>query len=84
MIRYAWHACGTYDRFKRTGGSNGGTMRFEAERADPENAGFAKAHALVQEVHAKFDWLSSADVQILAGYVALEASGGPAVPFSHY
>lgn len=83
MIRYAWHACGTYDRFKRTGGSNGGTMRFETERADPENAGFAKAHALVQEVHAKFDWLSSADVQILAGYVALEASGGPAVPFSH-
>ena len=42
-----------------------------------------EAHALVQEVHAKFDWLSSADVQILAGYVALEASGGPAVPFSH-
>lgn len=82
MIRYAWHACGTYDRHTKTGGSDGGTMRFEAERGDPENAGFAKAHALVAAVKAKFSWLSSADITILAGYVALECSGGPAIPFS--
>ena len=82
MIRYAWHHCGTYDRHKRTGGSNGGTMRFDVERADPENAGFAKAHALVKAVKDRFPALSSADIAILAGYVALEQTGGPAVPFA--
>jgi len=28
-------------------------MRFETERADPENAGFSKAHALVE---ARISW----------------------------
>uniref|UniRef100_A0A0D3KYZ8 Plant heme peroxidase family profile domain-containing protein n=1 Tax=Emiliania huxleyi (strain CCMP1516) TaxID=280463 RepID=A0A0D3KYZ8_EMIH1 len=80
-MRYAWHASGTYDRHTRTGGSNGGTMRFETERADPENAGFSKAHALA--VKALFPALSMADIIILAGHVAIEHTGGPAVPFSY-
>ncbi|KAH8051801.1 cytochrome-c peroxidase [Aureococcus anophagefferens] len=50
MIRFAWHCCGTYDRHKKSGGSNGGTMRFLAEQADPEKQGFAEARALVEKV----------------------------------
>ena len=32
-IRFAWHTCGTWDKDKRTGGSNGGTMRFVSTQA---------------------------------------------------
>lgn len=32
-------------------------------------------------MHAKHGWLSKADVYVLAGYVAIEAMGGPRVPF---
>jgi cytochrome c peroxidase len=39
MLRFAWHLCGTYSIEDNTGGSNGCTMRFEAESSDPENAG---------------------------------------------
>lgn len=85
MIRYAWHSCGTYDKEKGNGGSNGGTMRFGAEREDPENAGFGKARAFVQklrEAHPDARKLSEADLQVLCGTVAIEATGGPHVTFS--
>ena len=83
LIRFAWHNSGTYDAASRTGGSNGSTMRFPAERGDPENAGLDKAIALLEPVCKKFPWLSQADIWILAGYVAIEESGGPSIPFSH-
>eukprot|EP00750_Incisomonas_marina_P030753 INCI765.1.p1 GENE.INCI765.1~~INCI765.1.p1 ORF type:complete len:532 (+),score=92.99 INCI765.1:205-1800(+) len=83
MIRYAWHCCGTYDAESGTGGSNGGTMRFPAEQADPENAGLAKAREIVEKIHAKHSWLSVADISVLAGYVAIEEAGGPPIPFSY-
>ena len=81
MIRFAWHCCGTYDRNKKTGGSNGGTMRFLAEQADPENKGFAEARALVEKVKRAHPRLSVADICVLCGTVAIEATGGPRVPF---
>ena len=34
-IRLAWHASGTYSKEDNTGGSDGATMRFEPESADP-------------------------------------------------
>lgn len=83
LIRFAWHLCGTYDKQTKTGGSNGGTMRFEAEANDPENAGFDKAKALLAPIHEKHAWLSYADLCILAGYVAIEAAGGSRIRFSH-
>lgn len=83
LIRFAWHNCGTYDRESNTGGSNGATMRFGAEANDPENAGLDKAKALLLPIHKQFPWLSLADLWILAGYVAIEAAGGPRIRFAH-
>ena len=77
------HLSGTYDRHKGTGGSNGSTMRFPAEAQDPENAGFAKAKAALQTVHERHPEISLADVWVLAGYVAIELSGGPPIPFAY-
>lgn len=41
--RLAWHSSGTYDKISKTGGSQGGTMRFEQELADGANAGLVNA-----------------------------------------
>jgi len=62
---------------------NGSTMRFAAESTDPENAGFEKAKALLVPIHERFPWLSLADLWVLAGYVAIEASGGPRISFAY-
>lgn len=82
LLRYAWHQCGTFDAATNTGGSNGCTMQFSAEQADPENAGFTKAHQFIGKVLAQFPQvLSKADCSILAGTLAIEAMGGPRIPF---
>lgn len=82
FIRFAWHCSGTYDKSTGTGGSNGATMRFAAEQNDPENKGLEKARRVLEGIHNKHKYLSLADIFILAGYVALEATGGPVIPFS--
>jgi len=83
FIRFAWHCSGTYDAVSKTGGSNGATMRFPAEQADPENKGLAKAREVIAAVHRKHAaTLSLADAHVLAGYVAFEATGGPVIPFA--
>ena len=82
FIRFAWHCCGTYDKVSGTGGSDGATMRFDTEARDKENKGLSKARALLAPVKERHPWLSTADLWILAGYVALEVSGGPAIPFA--
>ncbi len=81
FVRLTWHCCGTYDIASGTGGSDGGTMRFSTEQADPENAGLEKARALLEQVKSKHPGISRADLYVLAGYVALEVAGGPEVPF---
>ena len=75
LIRFAWHCCGTYDKNDGSGGSNGCTIRFDCEKNDPENAGFEKVLALLEEVHKEHSFMSYADLYILAGYVALECAG---------
>ena len=81
LIRFAWHNCGTYDKSNNTGGSNGATMRFQPEKNDPENSGLSKAISLLSPIVEKYPWLSTADIWILAGYVAIESTGGPPIPF---
>lgn len=82
LIRFAWHNSGTYCKETNTGGSNGSTMRFDIETNDPENAGLGKAKKLLEPIVQKYSWLSVADIWILSGYVAIEAMGGPSIPFS--
>jgi len=83
FIRFAWHNSGTFDKNKRNGGSNGGTMRFEKEREDPENAGLARCQDLLKPIKEKYSFMSHADLYILAGCVAIESTGGPYIPFSY-
>lgn len=87
LIRLAWHSCGTYNRKTKTGGSSncgrgGATMRFGAERADPENAGLDLAQSFLEPIKAKHPSITYSDLWILAGCVAIEATGGPHIPFT--
>lgn len=43
LLRLAWHASGTYDKISKSGGSQGGTIRFQQELADGANAGLVNA-----------------------------------------
>jgi catalase (peroxidase I) len=58
-------------------------LRFAAEANDPENAGLDKAKELLAPIHDHYSWLSVADLWILAGYVAIEAAGGPRIRFAY-
>ncbi|KAG9306030.1 hypothetical protein G9A89_002027 [Geosiphon pyriformis] len=81
FVRLAWHASGTYDLHTKTGGSNGATMRFATEANDPANAGLERAREFLEPVKKKFPWISYADLWTIAGVVAIEAMGGPVVPW---
>jgi len=82
FIRLAWHSSGTYDQASNTGGSNGAGMRYETEAADPENAGLAVARAFLEPVKRRFPAMSYSDLWILAAYVGIEHTGGPAIEFT--
>jgi len=82
FIRLAWHSSGTYDKASNTGGSNGAGMRYETEAADPENAGLMAARAFLEPVKRRFPGLSYSDLWILASYVGIEYTGGPAIAFT--
>jgi len=81
LIRLAWHSSGTFCKDSKTGGSNGATMRWQLEGGDPDNAGLEKARALLEAVKVKHPEVSYADLWILAGYCAIEHTGGPAIDF---
>ena len=78
--RVAWHASGTFDARDGSGGSDGGTMRFEPERSDPANAGLGIVRDMLHEVHKKYPDVSQADIFTLAGALSIEFAGGPHVP----
>ena len=82
FIRLAWHSSGTYDKVSNTGGSNGAGMRFETEAADPENAGLEVARAFLEPVKRRFPSISYSDLWILASYVGIQHTGGPAIDFT--
>ncbi|KAI8476664.1 MAG: heme peroxidase [Monoraphidium minutum] len=81
LVRLAWHCAGTYDKASGTGGSNGATMRFKPEADHGANAGLAVARSLLEPIKAKFPWISYADLYTLAGVAAIEAMGGPTIPW---
>jgi len=81
FIRLAWHSSGTYDAARKTGGSNGATMRWKLEADDPENAGLDVARKFLEEIKEKFPTVSYSDLWIFAAYVFIRSSGGPDIPF---
>uniref|UniRef100_A0A1J3CSR5 L-ascorbate peroxidase n=1 Tax=Noccaea caerulescens TaxID=107243 RepID=A0A1J3CSR5_NOCCA len=81
MLRLAWHDAGTYDAKKKTGGPNG-SIRFKEELNRPYNKGLEKAVAFCEEVKCKHPRVSYADLYQLAGVVAVEVTGGPAIKFT--
>ena len=81
-MRMAWHSSGTYDKTDKTGGSNGGRIRFAPESTDPDNAGLSIIRDLLLPVKERHPEISHADLYTFAGCVAIEFLGGPVIPFN--
>jgi cytochrome c peroxidase len=95
LVRLAWHQAGTYsktegadgcpyhvkneDGSQGVGGSFGGTMRLPKEAGDPANNGLQNARWLLEDVKAKFPWISHGDLYTLSGVVAVQEMGGPKI-----
>lgn len=79
IVRLAWHCCATYDKVSGTGGSNGATMRFLPELTDEGNNGLDVARAALEPVKFKHPRVTYSDLWTLAGKVAIEEMGGPAI-----
>lgn len=56
-------------------------MRFKPESTDGANAGLEHARAFLEPIKAKHSWITYADLWTLAGVVAIEAMGGPIIPW---
>eukprot|EP00939_MAST-03C_sp_MAST-3C-sp1_P004783 g4783.t1 len=83
FVRLAWHCSGTWCKGAKNGGSDGGTMRFKPECDHGGNAGLHHARNLLENVFEKYEFagITHADLYVFAGSVAIEAMGGPSLPF---
>lgn len=81
MLRLAWHDAGTYDAKTKTGGPDG-SIRHEREYTHNANNGLKFAIDLCDGLKAKHPRITYADLYQLAGVVAVEVAGGPAIDFA--
>ena len=79
FVRLAWHSCGTWCKHTKTGGSDGGTMRFKTEGGHGANAGLHTARARLEPLMEKYTGLSHADLYVFAGNCYLTQSSSLAV-----
>ena len=81
LVRLSWHSSGTFDSRALNGGSDGGRMRFAPELIDPANTGLQNAMRFLETIKKEFSWISYGDLYTLAGATAIEAMGGPQIPW---
>lgn len=81
FVRLAWHLSGSFDKYKKDGGSNGGTMRFQPEAGYGANAGLGLARDLLEQVKKNHPNVSYADLYTFAGAAAIVSMGGPDIPW---
>ncbi|ESW99464.1 hypothetical protein KL918_001603 [Ogataea parapolymorpha] len=82
LVRLAWHCSGTYDQndpSQNKGGSYAGTMRFQEEQNDPENAGLKVAQDFLEPFKTKYSNLSYGDLWTLGGVCAIQELSGPKI-----
>ncbi|CAO3702652.1 unnamed protein product [Rhizopus stolonifer] len=80
LLRLAWHSSGTFNIKDKSGGSNGGTMRFRSEATHSANNGLEVARNLLEEkIKPKYPEISYGDLYTLGGVVALQELGGPTI-----
>jgi cytochrome c peroxidase len=80
FVRLAWHDAGTYDKASHTGGPQA-TMRFSPVKDHGANNGLDLARGLLEPIKSKYPDVTYADLWSLAGVVAIEATGGPKIPW---
>jgi cytochrome c peroxidase len=81
FVRLSWHCSGTYDNSDKTGGSQGGRIRFSPEKKWDANAGLdipMKALEPVKDLHPS---LTYADLYTFSGVVAAEYAGSHHVSY---
>jgi len=82
-VRLAIHGSATWQESDRSGGLEGGAMRYKPELSDAHNRGFCK-HILKRQhdlIKVPNPWASYADIQCLCAYVSIECSDGPVMQF---
>ncbi|UIZ22874.1 hypothetical protein KXD40_003783 [Peronospora effusa] len=81
FLRLAWHSSGTFDKRDGSGGSTGGTIRFDPEINHGGNAGLHLAIKALEKVKKNHPEITYADLFVLAGATMIEEMGGPEIPF---
>ncbi|KAG6612848.1 Catalase/peroxidase HPI [Phytophthora cinnamomi] len=81
FVHAAWQCASTFRITDYAGGCNGAKIRFAPEKDWPVNKGVDKIIAALEPIKKKYSTLSSADLIVLAGQVALEDAGSPKIDF---
>lgn len=81
FINAAWQCASTFRLTDYSGGCNGAKIRFSPMKDWPVNAGVDKVIAALEPIKKSFPNLSTADLIVLAGEVALEDAGLDDVDF---
>jgi catalase-peroxidase len=81
FVHAAWQCASTFRITDYAGGCNGARIRFSPEKDWPVNAGVDAIIAALEPVKESYPTLSTADLIVLAGQVALEDAGNVTIDF---